>query len=50
MLKQLQHKRFTTLNDMSSLKCYWYVQAESSIEPIGNMGDCIRKRLERFCV
>jgi hypothetical protein len=28
------------MNDMLlSLKCYWYVQAEKSIEPTGNVND-----------
>jgi hypothetical protein len=52
MLKQLQHKRFTTVsagrqmrNDqLSSPGCYVYVQAHRSIEPIGNQEDSIHKR------
>jgi hypothetical protein len=44
MLKQLQHKRFTILNESSSLRCYWYVQMQSSIEPIGTMNDDEHKR------
>lgn len=52
MLKQLQHKRFTTLfadrwmrNDNLSLSIYpRYVQANRSIEPTGNMEDSIHKR------
>jgi hypothetical protein len=52
MLKQLQHKRFTTesadrqmRNDLLSLTgCYWYVQAHKCIEPIGNVNDSNYKR------
>jgi len=52
MLKQLQHKRFRTLsagrqmrNDqLSSPGCYWYVQAQTNIEPISNVNDSIYKR------
>ena len=38
MLRSLQYKRFTTTKDelLSSIVCYWYVQANRSIEPIGN--------------
>jgi hypothetical protein len=45
MLKSLQHKRFTMRNDQLSLPgCHWYVQANSSIEPIGNENDSKHKR------
>ncbi|HLK29065.1 MAG TPA: hypothetical protein VKT28_10850 [Puia sp.] len=53
MRQQLQHKRFTTLNDaslLSSLGCYWHVQVQSSIEPIGNVGDCKYQRPKSFYV
>jgi hypothetical protein len=38
MLKQLQHKRFTAMNDkLSSPRCQWYVQ--ESIAIIGSVND-----------
>ena len=53
LLKQLKHKRFTTVsvhrqmrNERLSLSgCYWYAQTNRSIVPIGNENDSIRKRL-----
>jgi hypothetical protein len=40
MLKQLQHNRFIKMNDeLSSISCYWYVQAQRNVEPIGNTND-----------
>ena len=45
MLKQLRHKRFRTMNDLSSmLDCHWYAKQVSSIVPIGNEYDDIHKR------
>ncbi len=45
VLKQLRHKRFTTLNDaLASIICYWYVQIQSSFEPIGNLNYRIHRR------
>ncbi|HKC37032.1 MAG TPA: hypothetical protein VKB95_13250 [Chitinophagaceae bacterium] len=45
MLKQLRHKRFRTMNDISSsLNCLWYAMELRSIVPIGNTNDDIHKR------
>jgi len=45
MLKSLQHKRFTMRNERLSLSgCYWYVQMNRSIVPIGNENDSQYKR------
>ena len=45
MLKQLQHNRFRTGNEINSLtRCYWYVQIEISMAPIGNREDSLYKR------
>jgi hypothetical protein len=45
MLKQLQHNRFRTVNEINSLTgCYWYVQTAISIAPIGNREDNLYKR------
>lgn len=46
MLRSLQHTRFTKRNVLQSLpECYWYVQANSSIESIGMTNDELYKRL-----
>lgn len=40
MMRSLQHTRFTKQNATVSLPvCYWYVQANRSIEPIGMSND-----------
>ncbi len=41
MQKQLQHKRFTSMNDASSPspRCHWYVQIQNSIELADMMND-----------
>ena len=45
MLKQLQHKRFKTVNEINSLTgCYWYVLNAQSMAPIGNRVDSLFKR------
>jgi len=45
MLKQLQHKRFRTVNEINSLSgCYWYVLNEKSMAPIGIREDNLYKR------
>ena len=45
MLRQLQHKRFRTGNEINSLTgCYWYVQITNSMAPIGNPEDSFYRR------
>jgi len=45
VLKQLRHKRFRTMNDLSSsLSCHWYAMEQRGIVPIGNTNDDIHKR------
>ncbi|MEQ1675839.1 MAG: hypothetical protein ABL876_04040 [Chitinophagaceae bacterium] len=45
MLKQLRHKRFTTtMSDMLSSKCYWYVLTNRNIVPAGNENDSTHER------
>jgi len=36
MLTQLRHKRFRTMDEISSLSCNWYAMEQGSIVPIGN--------------
>ena len=44
MLTQLQHKRFRTMNDLSSLSCHWYAMEQGIIVPSGNDRDDIQIR------
>jgi hypothetical protein len=47
MMRSLRHTRFTKRNVLQSLpECYWYVQANSSVEPIGMWNDKPYQRLE----
>jgi len=50
MQKHIQrHTRFTELNDASlSLRCYWYVQMQNSIKPIGKQSDSQYQRPKSF--
>ncbi len=46
-----QHTRFAELNDASlSPRCYWHVQMQNSIEPIGKVSDSQYQRPESFFV
>jgi len=45
MLKQLQHNRFRTGNEINSLTaCYWYVPTAKNMARIGNQVDSLYKR------
>jgi hypothetical protein len=44
MLTQLRHKRFRTMDDLSSPNCHWYAMEQGSIVPIGNKYDDIHIR------
>jgi hypothetical protein len=45
MLTQVRHKRFRTMDEISSLSCHCYAMEQGSIVPIGNdihiRPDCI---------
>jgi len=42
MLTQLRHKRFRTMNELSSPSCHWYLMEQGSIVPKGNDHDDIQ--------
>ena len=45
VLRQLQYKRFRTVNDLSSMPdCHWYVKQGSSIVRIGKEYNDIHER------
>jgi len=44
MLTQLQHKRFRTMDEISSLNCHWFALDQRTIVPSGNDHDDIHIR------
>jgi len=44
MLKQLRHKRFRMIDEISSLSCHWYAMEQRSIVPKGDDKNDIHKR------
>ena len=48
MLKQLRHKRFRTMDDISSLSGHCYAMEQGSSVPIGN--DCNDIHIRPDCI
>ena len=44
MLTQLRHKRFRTMDEISSLSYHWFAVEQGSIVPMGNDYNDIIKR------
>ena len=48
MLRQLRHKRFRTIDEISSLSSHWFAMEQGSIVPIGN--DCNDIHIRPDCI